>query len=216
MLAAPLLMSAFGGKADLNHDLAECPLIAISGHASMSTNVPFEVKRRDMKGMTQRAVWCGSQGHQHPLTRPVGRIGDVANVGAKPAAYSPKLCRGIIHGKKDGVAITKFAGIKFNAPHGFDNFSVFFNSVGHVHRALHPKVLFKSFCRHGKLVCMVIIDAINPGTISTDDMNVVFKFKRHFPVMLMKDFPIRYGCVSCRAQTSPLKAKVNLGRVILT
>ncbi len=33
-------MSTFGGKADINHGLAGCPLIAISGHASMSTNVP--------------------------------------------------------------------------------------------------------------------------------------------------------------------------------
>ena len=37
-------MSAFGGKADVNHQVAECPLIAISGHASMSTNVPHRDK----------------------------------------------------------------------------------------------------------------------------------------------------------------------------
>jgi len=30
--AAPISMSAFGGKADVNHCVGECPLIAISGH----------------------------------------------------------------------------------------------------------------------------------------------------------------------------------------
>ena len=30
--AAPISMSAFGGKADVNHCVGECPLLAISGH----------------------------------------------------------------------------------------------------------------------------------------------------------------------------------------
>ncbi len=33
-------MSAFGGKADLNHDPAECPLLAISGHSGLVGGVP--------------------------------------------------------------------------------------------------------------------------------------------------------------------------------
>ena len=31
--AQPPIMSAFGGKADVNHCVGECPLLAISGHS---------------------------------------------------------------------------------------------------------------------------------------------------------------------------------------
>ena len=36
--AAPISMSAFGGKADVNHSPAEGPLLAISGHLAASRN----------------------------------------------------------------------------------------------------------------------------------------------------------------------------------
>ena len=33
-------MSAFGGKADVNHCVGECPLIAISGHTATRVRGP--------------------------------------------------------------------------------------------------------------------------------------------------------------------------------
>ena len=37
-------MSAFGGKADVNHCVGECPLIAISGHSATRVRSPNSSK----------------------------------------------------------------------------------------------------------------------------------------------------------------------------
>ena len=42
--AAPISMSAFGGKADVNHQTPECPLLAISGHSATRVISPNSSK----------------------------------------------------------------------------------------------------------------------------------------------------------------------------
>ena len=65
--AAPSRMSAFGGKADVNHCVGECPLIAISGHSDPASATwrlqPYRPFPPSVSGLTKKVVSFLGAGH---------------------------------------------------------------------------------------------------------------------------------------------------------
>ncbi len=93
---APSRMSAFGGKADVNHCVGECPLIAISGHSATSVRSPKSSKIGCMENPLENAFLGPSQAATH--RRSVGLYGKqfisvprrtTLSIGIRPRRFAP-------------------------------------------------------------------------------------------------------------------------------